>query len=159
MSRDLLLPGFIGLMLVGILAANMSTLDAGSVAISALFIRNIYQPLSPGKTETHYLWVGRVTIAVALLGGIGAALYIDNLLELFKYFITIPAIFGAPIWLGFIWRRLTRTAVVVEIIICFTIFAILPNLFQGLEWARTNPAFHGPDGSLHPSLQGPGDRE
>jgi SSS family solute:Na+ symporter len=141
MSRDLLLPGFIGLMLVGILAANMSTLDAGSVAISALFIRNIYQPLSPGKTENHYLWVGRVTIAVALLGGIGAALYIDNLLELFKYFITIPAIFGAPIWLGFIWRRLTRTAVVVEIIICFTIFAILPNLFQGLDWARTNPAF------------------
>jgi SSS family solute:Na+ symporter len=141
MSRDLLLPGAVGLMLVGILAANMSTLDATSVAISALFIRNIYQPLVPGRSELHYLWVGRVTIAVALLGGIGAALYIDNLLELFKYFITIPAIFGAPIWLGFIWRRLTRTAVVVEIVICFTIFAILPNLFQGLDWARTNPAF------------------
>ena len=30
MSRDLLLPGAIGLMLVGILAANMSTLDSGS---------------------------------------------------------------------------------------------------------------------------------
>jgi len=113
----------------------------GSVAISALFIRNIYQPLLPGRGENHYLWVGRITIAVALLGGIGAALYIDNLLELFKYFITIPAIFGAPIWLGFIWRRLTRTAVVVEIVICFTIFAILPNLFQGLEWSRTNEAF------------------
>jgi solute:Na+ symporter, SSS family len=141
MSRDLLLPGAIGLMLVGILAANMSTLDAGSVAISALFIRNIYQPLLPGRGENHYLWVGRITIAVALMGGIGAALYIDNLLELFKYFITIPAIFGAPIWLGFIWRRLTRTAVVVEIVICFTIFAILPNLFQGLEWSRTNEAF------------------
>lgn len=141
MSRDLLLPGFIGLMLVGILAANMSTLDAGSVAISALFIRNIYQPLCPGKSEAHYLWVGRVTIAVALLGGIGAALYIDNLLELFKYFITIPAIFGAAIWLGFIWRRLTRTAVIVNIVVCFTIFAILPNLFQGLEWSRTNDAF------------------
>ena len=141
MSRDLLLPGAIGLMLVGILAANMSTLDAGSVAISALFIRNIYQPLVSGKTEAHYMWVGRVAIAVTLLGGIGAAVYIDNLLELFKYFISIPAIFGAPIWLGFIWRRLTRTAVVLEIIICFTIFAVLPNLFQGLDWARTNPAF------------------
>lgn len=142
MSRDLLLPGALGLMLVGILAANMSTLDAGSVSNAALFIRNIYQPLLPGKSESHYLWVGRLTIAVTLLGGIGAAVYINNLLELFKYFITIPAIFGAPIWLGYIWRRLTRTAVAIEVVVCFTIFAILPNLFQGLEWARSNPAFH-----------------
>jgi len=141
MSRDLLLPGAVGLMLVGILAANMSTLDAGSVSISALFIRNIYQPLLPGRSEAHYLWVGRITIAITLLGGIGAAIYIDNLLELFKYFISIPAIFGAPIWLGFIWRRLTKMAVIIEVAICFTIFAILPNLFQGMEWARTNEAF------------------
>ncbi|MFP4282450.1 MAG: sodium:solute symporter [Opitutales bacterium] len=141
MSRDLLAPGAVGLMLVGILAANMSTLDAGAVANSALFIRNIYQPLFPGRPDAHYLWVGRVTIAVTLLGGIGAAVYIDNLLELFKYFISIPAIFGAAIWLGFVWRRLSRVAVIVEVVVCFTILAIIPNLFQGLSWARTNEAF------------------
>lgn len=142
MSRDLLLPGAIGLMLVGILAANMSTLDSLSVSNSALFIRNVYEPLKPAKTDKHYLWVGRVAIAVTLLGGIGAAMYIDNLLELFKYFISIPAIFGAPIWLGFTWRRLTKTAVTAEIIICFIIFALLPNLFMGLDWAKHNPTFH-----------------
>lgn len=141
MSRDLLAPGFIGLMLVGILAANMSTLDASSVANSALFIRNLYQPLRPKCSEGHYLTVGRVTIAFTLLGGIGVAIYVDNLLELYKYFISIPAIFGAPIWLGFIWRRLTRIAVIIEIVICFVLFAVIPNLFQGLDWARNNPAF------------------
>ncbi len=141
MSRDLLIPGAIGLMLVGILAANMSTLDAGSVANSALFIRNLYQPLLPGKSEKHYILVGRIAIAVTLLGGIGAALYIDNLLELFKYFISIPAIFGAPLWLGFIWRRLTRPAVTVEVIVCFLLFALIPNIFISLDWARTNPNF------------------
>lgn len=142
MSRDLLAPGALGLMLVGILAANMSTLDAMSVSNSALFIRNLYGPWRPGRTEKHYMWVGRVVIGVTLLGGIGAALYIDNLLELFKYFISIPAIFGAPIWLGFIWRRLTKAAVIVEIVVCFLIFAIIPNLFQSLDWARNNPEFH-----------------
>lgn len=142
MTRDLLLPGAVGLMLVGILAANMSTLDSLSVSNSALFIRNVYEPLQPNKADTHYLWVGRTAIAVTLLGGIGAAVYIDNLLALFMYFISIPAIFGAPIWLGFMWRRLTRTAVIVEIIICFLIFAVLPNLFMGLDWAKHNPAFH-----------------
>jgi len=141
MTRDFLAPGAVGLMLVGILAANMSTLDASSVSISALFIRNIYQPLRPGRTEAHYLWVGRAVIGVTLLGGIGTALYVDNLLELFKYFISVPAVFGAPIWLGFIWRRLTRVAVIVEIFICFAIFAVIPNVFQSLDWARTRPEF------------------
>lgn len=141
MSRDLLLPGAIGLMLVGILAANMSTLDSSSVSNSALFIRNLYEPLFPGRTEQHYLLVGRTVIAISLLGGIGTALFVDNLLELFKYFISVPAIFGAAIWLGYIWRRLTRTAVAIEVFVCFAIFAVIPNLFLGLDWSRYNPDF------------------
>jgi len=141
MSRDLLVPGAIGLMLVGILAANMSSLDSSSVSNSALFIRNLYQPLFPGRSEGHYLLVGRTVIAISLLGGIGAALFVDNLLELFKYFISVPAIFGAAIWLGYIWRRLTRTAVAIEVFICFAIFAVIPNLFLGLDWSRYNPDF------------------
>lgn len=141
MTKDLLFPGAIGLMLIGILAANMSTLDAGAVSYSALFIRNLYEPFRPGKTEKHYLNVGRVAIAVTLFGGIGVALFINNLLELFKYIISIPAIFGASIWLGFIWRRLTKTAVFVQVIICLIIYALIPNLFSNLDWAKTNQRF------------------
>jgi len=44
MTQKLLFPGAVGLMLIGILAANMSTLDATSVSYSALFIRNLYEP-------------------------------------------------------------------------------------------------------------------
>ena len=141
MSHDLLIPGALGLMLVGILAANMSSLDAMSVSNSALFIRNLYQPLFPNKSERHYLLVGRIIIGTSLLGGIGAALYIDNLLEIFKYLISVPAIFGAAIWLGYTWRRLTKTAVAIEVIVCFLLFAIIPNLFLSLDWARKNPDF------------------
>ncbi len=141
MSKDLLFPGAIGLMLVGILAANMSTLDASAVSYSALFIKNIYQPFKPGKSEKHYLFVGRIAIGVTLLGGIAVALYVNNLLELFKYIISIPAIYGASIWLGFIWRRLTKTAVVTQVIFCLVIYAIIPNLFPALNWAKHNPSF------------------
>lgn len=133
MTKDLLFPGAIGLMLVGILAANMSSLDAGAVSYAALFIRNIYKPLRPDRSDNHYLFVGRIVIAVTLLGGIGVALFVDNLLELFKYIISIPAIFGASIWLGFVWRRLTKTAVAVQVAVCLIIYAVLPNLFQTLE--------------------------
>ncbi|MCK4264547.1 MAG: sodium:solute symporter family protein, partial [Candidatus Aminicenantes bacterium] len=141
MSKDLLFPGAIGLMLVGILAANMSTLDAGAVSYSALFIKNLYEPFKPDKSEKHYLFIGRIAIAVTLLGGIVVALFVNNLLELFKYMISVPAIFGASIWLGFIWRRLTKSAVFIQVAICLIIYAIIPNLFQTLDWARYNESF------------------
>ena len=141
MSRDLLFPGAIGLMLVGILAANMSTLDASAVSYSALFIKNLYEPFKPGRSDKHHLFVGRIVIAVTLLGGIAVALFVNNLLELFKYIISIPAIFGASIWLGFIWRRLTKTAVIIQVVICLMIYAVIPNLFQTLDWAKYNTSF------------------
>ncbi len=141
MTKDLLVPGAIGLMLVGILAANMSTLDASAVSYSALFIKNLYAPFRPKKSESHYLIIGRIVIAITLLGGIGVALFINNLLELFKYIISIPAIFGASIWLGFMWRRLTKWAVVVQVVLCLLIYAIVPNLFTTLNWTKTNEAF------------------
>ncbi|MBN2245384.1 MAG: sodium:solute symporter family protein, partial [Candidatus Aminicenantes bacterium] len=105
------------------------------------FIKNLYEPFRPGKSEKHYLNVGRIAIAITLFGGIGVALFIDNLLELFKYIISIPAIFGASIWLGFIWRRLTKTAVFVQVIICLIIYAVIPNLLTNLDWAKTNQKF------------------
>jgi SSS family solute:Na+ symporter len=141
LSRDLLVPGLLGLMLAGILAASMSTLNANSVTYSALFIRNLYQPLAPDRSERHYLTVGRVVIAVTILGGLASALFFGNILDLFKYFISFPAVFGASIWLGFLWRRLTRTAVIVQVLACVLIYALIPNVFQTWDWARRNPAF------------------
>jgi len=141
MTRELLFPSAVGLMLVGILAANMSTLSANAVSYGALFIRNIYQPLAPRKSERHYLALGKIVLALTLVGGVGTALFVGNLLYLFQYFISLPAVFGASIWLGFIWRRLTKWAVIIQIFVCFTIMAIIPNVFQSWNWARTNPAF------------------
>lgn len=141
MTKELLFPGAIGLMLIGILAANMSTLDASSVSYSALFIKNLYKPFLKEKSENHYLFVGRIVIAFTLVGGIAVALFVDNLLELFKYIISIPAIFGASIWLGFIWRRLTKWAVIIQVILCTIIYAVIPNLFQGLDSVKYNESF------------------
>ncbi len=141
MTMDLLFPGAIGLMMAGILAAKMSALAGSSVSYSALFIRNLYQPFVKPKSDRHLINVGRVAIGVTLLGGVGVALFIGNLLDLFKYFISLPAIFGAAIWLGFLWRRVTRAAVIAQVFLCFTIYALVPNVFQSLEWARTKPSF------------------
>jgi SSS family solute:Na+ symporter len=141
MTRDLLWPGAIGLMLVGVLAASMSSLGAMAVSHSALFIRNLYKLWAPAKSDAHYLAVGRAMVAVTLLGGLGIVALARNLLELFQYIISVPAIFGAPIWLGFVWRRVTKWAVIVQVTICLVIYALVPNLFQGLDSVARNPRF------------------
>ncbi len=55
MTKQLLGPGFIGIMIIGVLAANMSSLDAQSVALSALFVHQVYKPAVKKKSERHYL--------------------------------------------------------------------------------------------------------
>jgi SSS family solute:Na+ symporter len=123
-------------MLTGVLAASMSALGAQAVTNSALFVRNLYQPVAPGRSEGHYIAVGRVVIVAILLGGIVTALYADNLLNLFKYFISVPAVFGASIWLGFTWRRVTKWATIVQVFFCFVLYAIIPNVFPALALAE-----------------------
>jgi SSS family solute:Na+ symporter len=53
----------------------------------------------------------------------------------------MPAIFGAPIWLGFMWRRLTKTSVAIQIFVSFLIIVIIPNIFQSWETPRTYEGF------------------
>jgi SSS family solute:Na+ symporter len=127
-------------MLVGMLAANMSTMDTNTLTYAALFVRNLYAPLVPGRSERHYVIVGRIAAAGILFGSAAIALWVGNVLELFKYFITLPAIFGAPIWLGFLWRRLTRTAVVVQVLVCTLLFIVVPHVVPALPWTRSHPA-------------------
>ena len=141
MTSKLLFPGAIGLMLAGVWSANMASLGMASVTGSALFVRNLYEPIRPGRSERHYMTMGRVAIVVILAGGIFAALMVNNLLELYKYFIALPAVFGASIWLGFTWRRLTRWAVIIQAAVCFTLYAIIPNLFANLDCMQRRPAF------------------
>jgi SSS family solute:Na+ symporter len=136
MTKQLLGPGFIGVMMIGVLAANMSALEMQSVSLAALFLHQIYKPLAPRKTEQHYLLVSRIVIFFILLGGIGMALYVNSLLEIFKYFISVPAIFGAAIWLGFMWRRLSAAAVTIQVMVSFLLIVVIPNLFATWEATR-----------------------
>jgi solute:Na+ symporter, SSS family len=155
MTRDLLWPGAIGLMLVGVLSASMSWLGASALSHSALFIRNLYKPWLPGRSEAHYLLVGRIMVAITLAGGIVVAVVADNLLGLFQYIISVPAIFGASIWLGFVWRRVTTRAVILQVVICLAIYAVVPTVFSMTEWATHHPAFLGETAARSVELEVP----
>jgi len=122
-----LLPvGMIGLMIVGILGGKLAALGSASIVNSALVVRNIYEPLFPGKTTRHYMIVARLTIPVVLLLGIVMALYVQSAVALLIFMIVILVVWGAPILLIFTWRRLTEMAVRIQMIATLVLIAVIP---------------------------------
>jgi len=137
----LLLPvGLIGTMIVGILGGKLANLGAQSVVVSALVVKNLYEPLFPGRTEKHYMFVARASVPLVLGLGVGVALWMGNALSLLKFLLTITVPWGAPILLMFLWRRLTRAAVMIEVIAGILFIAVIPFVVSSLPACRQSPA-------------------
>jgi Na+/proline symporter len=128
MSNNLLGVGLKGIMLAGILAANMAHLASMCIYLSALFVRNLYKPFIKSKTEHHYINVSRLAIACVLLLSIYIAVHYKSLIDIIKMQPLLNIIFGAPVMLLLFWKRLTLKAIYVQVIICTILFAILPEI-------------------------------
>lgn len=109
-ARDFLpkiLPGLLGIFLASLLAAVMSSCDSFMIASSGLFTENIYKPLIPNRTERHYLFVGRITAMLVVVGGVIAAFRLPNVVKGLELFWKIAPMMGIAFWLGLFWRRTT----------------------------------------------------
>lgn len=114
MARDLLpqiAPGLIGLFIASVLAAVMSSCDCLMVAAAALFTENIYRPLiRPGRSERHYVLVGRLTSITVVLAGLSIAFALPGVVRGLEVFWIVGAMMGLAIWMSFVWRRATAAA-------------------------------------------------
>jgi solute:Na+ symporter, SSS family len=137
----MLLPaGLIGLMIVGILGGKLASLGAQAVINSALVVKNLYEPLFPGKSDRHYMVVARISIPVILGLGILVALWLGNAISLLKLIVSIAVVWGAPIYLIFHWRRLTGKAVWVQVIATLLFIGIIPLVVSAVPDLRRHPA-------------------
>src|SRR5205814_8797848 len=93
LSKRLLGPGLMGLMLSGMLLGHMPSVGLSSVAVSGLVTRNIYEPLAPGRSPKHYLRVGQLFIAIVLGLSILIALAASGVASLMKTLITFNIFF------------------------------------------------------------------
>lgn len=55
-------PGVSGLMIAGLFAAGLSSLNSGINAMASTFVRDFYRPIRAGRSERHYLFAGRVAV-------------------------------------------------------------------------------------------------
>ncbi|CAI8361942.1 MAG: Osmoregulated proline transporter OpuE [Opitutia bacterium UBA7350] len=130
-TRDLLPTGLVGLMIACLMAALMSTADALMLTSSSLLTNNVYKPLFPNKSDRHYIFMGRLFCLAYIIGGVSIALVLDDVFTLFLFMITFNSVIAAAFWLGMVWRRASRSAAWVSIIVT-TLFTLLLPIFLPL---------------------------
>lgn len=139
LSNNLLGAGLRGIMIAGILAANMSTLDAVCVYLSALLVRHLYKPFVKDKSQRHYINVSRAAVIVFLLLGVLVSVTNTSIIHLIKELPSLNIIFGAPVLLMLFWKRLTLKAVYAQVIVCSVLFGVLPHLLPLFGTVKCSP--------------------
>ena len=74
-------PGLTGLLIAGVLAASMSTLDSSMNSVSAVFVTDFYRRFKPQLPEERYLRAARITTIVLGLLTLCAGLILADLHE------------------------------------------------------------------------------
>ena len=126
MSNRLLGPGLVGLMLAGVLAGTMSTLAAKALAISSLFVRNVYRQIWPDITQAQGVFYARCTIVAVLILGTIAATLMGSFYDIVNIVLTVNIPFGATVLLTYWWRRVTAPAVWACVILSTLTILVIP---------------------------------
>jgi Na+/proline symporter len=130
----LLGPGWVGLMVSCVVAANMSACSNLMVNAGALFTRNIYKVyVNPAASDRALLLTGRLSGLGSTLAGVGFALLIDQVLQAFLFTETIAALFGIMVVGGILWRRANRFGAAAAVIGAFAVYYGLNYLAAG-QW-------------------------
>ena len=125
-----LLPvGVVGLVLSGLLAALMSSIDSTLNSASTLVTMDFVNKIKPGMSSERLMWIGRgVTILFMLLAVLWAP-QIDRFPSLFNYLQQVLSYAVAPVVgvlvLGIFWKRMTGTAAFYSLLVSYVLGVIL----------------------------------
>jgi solute:Na+ symporter, SSS family len=136
MSKQLLGPGLVGLMLAGVIAGTMSTLAAKALAVSSLFVRNVFRDQL--KTTEASMKAARWAVVGVLFLGVISGAVMQNVTSVVKLILTVNVPFGAAVILIFFWRRLTAQGVWAAVILSALFNLIVPlsaDYFEGIRRA------------------------
>jgi Na+/proline symporter len=104
--------GMLGIGFTALMASFMSGMAGNVTAFNTVWTYDIYQSyIGPGKSDKHYLWMGRWATVAGIFISVGTAYWasksgnIMNLLQLVFSFVNAPLF--ATFLLGMFWRRTT----------------------------------------------------
>ena len=130
-TLDLLGPlgmGLVGLMITALMAALMSSASCYILVASSLLVRNLYSWIRPERSESHYIFIGRLCSALAISGGVFFSIHYYDVFDQLKVAWELPVIFAATVWVAMYWRRASRIAAWVTVIVSAVLFFLIPIL-------------------------------
>ena len=112
MLSQFLPTGVLGLGLTALMASFMSGMAGNVTAFNTVWTYDIYQSyIAPGKSDNHYLWVGRMATIAGVVISIGAAYVAKLFNNVMDFLQLIFAFINAPLFatflLGMFWKRAT----------------------------------------------------
>jgi len=133
--------GMTGLLVSGIFAATMSSMDAGLNKNAGVFIKNFYQPiLRPKAGEAELLRAGKLTTIVLGLTVILIAVFYSTIKDLtlfelmLKFQILVSTPYIVPLVLGLLIRRTPGWAGWSTVMVCFVV-SFLTDRYLDINWA------------------------
>ncbi len=143
MLFDLLPPGLLGIVLAGLIAAMMSSLDSGLNSVSTLITMDFVKKINPDTDSKTLMNIGRIITFVVMIIAIVWAPQIGNFEKLWDYLQNTLAWFCPPIValfvMGLFFKHVNKTGAHASIVIGFliTLFLIAVPLFD-LKFALPN---------------------
>lgn len=111
MAIDTLPTGMIGLLIAGMFAATISSMDSGLNRNAGIFVKNFYQPIvRPQSTDREQMLVGKLTTIGLGLLVILTALFFSSLkdLKLFDIMVQFGSLVGLPVTIPLILMLVVR---------------------------------------------------
>ncbi|MCL1908525.1 MAG: sodium:solute symporter family protein [Holophagaceae bacterium] len=104
--------GLLGLGLTALMASFMGGMSGNLVAFNTVWTYDIYQSyIAKGKSDQHYLWMGRVATVVGTLLSVATAYLATSFNNIMDMLQLVFAFVNAPLFatflLGMFWRRTT----------------------------------------------------
>jgi len=113
MMFDLLPIGILGLVLAGLIAAMMSSIDSGLNSVSTLVTMDFYQKLHPEKNQEELMGIGRWITTIVMIIAVLWAPQIQYFEKLWDYLQYVLSWFSPPIIalfvMGLFWKRANKT--------------------------------------------------
>jgi SSS family solute:Na+ symporter len=105
-------PGMLGLGITALIAGFMSGMAGNVSAFATVWTYDIYQPyIRKGKSDDHYVRVGRWCSILGVILSIGAAYFVTHFKSIMDYMQALVGFFISPLFgsvvIGMTWKRAT----------------------------------------------------
>ena len=134
--------GWLGLMVAGLLAAYVSTIITHLNWGTSYLVHDFYQRfIKPGKTDKHYVAVGRLMTVVLMLIAGAITLWLETAEQNFKLILQIGAGTGSLYLFRWFWWRINAVSEVTAMVASFAVAVIFQILARPYSNATELPWF------------------